>query len=125
MKGIKITLLVFLITSLTITGVSFIDDKIWSTIMSIIGTISFSIIGSLYSAKLINGSSMGAKGYTVVFVVFLLIVYWIYKKLMELQEWINSWQLIFKIIVPIFMVILIILVLIWIIYKQDEYENYS
>ena len=122
---IKIGILIFLITSLTITGVSFIDDKIWSTVISVIGVISYSIVGLLYSANLIKGSSMGAKGYAVIFVILLLVVYWLYKKLMELQMWINSWPLILKIIVPIVMIILIILVIIWIIYVQDEQENYS
>lgn len=122
---IKIGILIFLITSLTITGVSFIDDKIWSMVISVIGVISYSIIGLLYSANLIKGSSMGAKGYAVIFVILLLVVYWLYKKLMELQMWINSWPLILKIIVPIVMIILIILVIIWIIYVQDEQENYS
>ena len=68
---------------------------------------------------------MGAKGFVAIFVILLLIVYWIYKKLMELQMWINSWPLVCKIIVPIIMIILIFLVIIWIIYKQDEQENYS
>ena len=122
---IKIGILIFLITSLTITGVSFIDDKIWSTVISVIGVISYSIVGLLYSANLIKGSSMGAKSYAVIFVILLLVVYWLYKKLMELQMWINSWPLILKIIVPIVMIILIILVIIWIIYVQDEQENYS
>ena len=122
---IKIGILIFLITSLTITGVSFIDDKIWSTVISVIGVISYSIVGLLYSANLIKGSSMGAKGYAVIFVILLLVVYWLYKKLMELQMWINSWPLILKIIVPLVMIILIILVIIWIIYVQDEQENYS
>ena len=117
---IKIGILIFLITSLTITGVSFIDDKIWSMVISVVGVISYFIVGLLYSANLIKGSSMGAKGYAVIFVILLLVVYWLYKKLMELQMWINSWPLILKIIVPIVMIILIILVIIWIIYVQDE-----
>ena len=122
---VKIGILIFLITSLTITGVSFIDDKIWSVVISVIGVIAYSIVGLLYSAKLIKGSSMGTKGYAVIFVILLLVVYWLYKKLMELQIWINSWPLILKIIIPIIMTILIILVIIWIIYVQDEHEKYS
>lgn len=122
---VKIGILIFLITSLTITGVSFIDDKIWSIVISVIGVIAYSIVGLFYSAKLIKDSSMGAKGYAVIFVILLLVGYWLYKKLMELQIWINSWPLILKIIIPIIMTILIILVIIWIIYVQDEQENYS
>ena len=124
MKTLKIGLLIFLITSLTITGVSFIDNKIWSIIISIIGTLAYSFVGLLYSANIIKGSSMGAKGFAVVFIVLLLLVYWIYKKLMELQLWINSWPLVFKIIVPIGIGIIIFLVIVWIIYSQDE-ENYN
>ena len=124
MKTLKIGLLVFLITSLTITGVSFIDNKIWSIIISIIGSLAYSFIGLLYSVNIIKGSSMGSKGFAAVFIIFLLMVYWIYKKLMELQLWINSWPLVFRIIVPIGMGIIIFLVIVWIIYSQDE-ENYN
>ena len=124
MKGFKISILVFLVTSLSITGVSFLDNKIWTFIISVICSISYFIVGVFYSLKLLRSSNDGSKLFLIVFIILLLIMYWFYSKIIEIQTWINSWPLILKIVTPIMITLLIGLVILWIVYKKDEIENY-
>ena len=65
-------LLVFLISSLTITGVSFIDGKIWDVIFIVVGMVTYAIVGVLFSIGVLHGKEAGKEAY--VFVFFLLIL---------------------------------------------------
>ena len=57
--GIYKILLVTLVTSLTITGISYIDDKIWNLIMCVIGMLAYSIVGVLFSIGILHGKNAG------------------------------------------------------------------
>ena len=58
MKKLK-ALLVFLISSLAITGVSFIDGKIWNVIFLVVGMIAYVIVGILFSIGVLHGKEAG------------------------------------------------------------------
>lgn len=105
--GIYKVLLVSLITSLSITGISFLDDKIWNLIMLIIGMIAYSIVGFLFSIRLISGRKAGKEAYAAVFIILLILGYCVYNGIIKLQQWILSWPLYVKIIVPSVLVCLI------------------
>lgn len=114
--------LVALVTSLTITGIGFIDDKIWNIIMIIIGMIAYSIVGIFYSLKLISGKSAGKEAYIAVFIILLLLGYCVYQGILAFQTWILSWPLAIKIIVPAIMIIFICLFL-FLIFKNKKRNN--
>lgn len=98
--GIYKVLLVSLITSLSITGIGFLDNKIWNLIMLIIGMVAYSIVGLLFSIELISGKKAGKEAYAAVFIILLILGYCVYNGIIKLQQWILSWPLYVKIIVP-------------------------
>ena len=99
MKKIN-ALLVFLISSLVITGISFIDGKVWDVIFAVIGLIAYAIVGVLFSIGILLARKQGSDAYALVFFLLLLGGYGVYKALEALRNWILSWPLAVKIAVP-------------------------
>lgn len=93
-------ILVFLISSLTITGISFIDGKIWDIIFIIVGMIAYAIVGFFFSIGLLSTKKDGQGAFVFVFFLLILGGYGVYKGLEALRKWILSWPLAAKIIVP-------------------------
>lgn len=108
-------LLITLITSLSITGISFLDDKIWNLIMAIVGVVTCAIVGGLYSIHAISGKQAGKEAYAAVFIILLFLGYCVYQGIIKLQQWMFSWPLVLKIIVPCLMILLISGTIIWIV----------
>ncbi|MCI6608815.1 MAG: hypothetical protein MSF04_04170 [Bacilli bacterium] len=100
-------LLVFLISSLAITGVSFIDGKIWDVIFIVVGMVAYAIVGVLFSIGVLHGKEAGKEAYAFVFFLLILAGYGVYKGLEKLRLWILAWPLTIKIIVPIMIALLI------------------
>ncbi len=94
------TLLVVLITSLTITGISIIDDKIWNIIIAIIGVAAYGIVGFLYSIHLLSNSREGKYAYLATFIILIIIGFFVYQGIVKFEQWIVSWPLFVKILVP-------------------------
>ena len=101
-------LLIVLVTSVTITGISFFDDKIWNVIIAVIGVIAYGIVGLLYSIHLIDGKQEGKTAYVAVFIILIIIGFLIYQGILKVEQWILSWPIAVKIIVPTVMGLLII-----------------
>jgi hypothetical protein len=101
-------LLIVLVTSVTITGISFLDDKIWNVIIAVIGVIAYGIVELLYSIHLIDGKQEGKTAYAAVFIILIIIGFLIYQGISKVELWILSWPLAVKIIVPTVMGLLII-----------------
>ncbi|MCK9160969.1 MAG: hypothetical protein M0P00_10910 [Bacteroidaceae bacterium] len=117
-------LLVMLITSLSITGISFLDDKIWNIVMVIVGVVAYAIVGGLYSIHAISGKYAGKDAYVAVFIILLLLGYWLYQGIIKIQLWVLSWTLAVKITVPSIMVLLIAgTILLLVVKKQKSKEN--
>lgn len=76
--------------------------------MLVVGLLSYSIVGLMFSIGLISGKQTGKEAYAAVFIIYLIIGYCVYQGIIKLQEWILSWPLVVKIIVPIFVVMLIV-----------------
>jgi hypothetical protein len=113
-------LLITLITSLSITGISFLDDKIWNLVMAIVGVVAYAIVGGLYSIHAISGRQAGKEAYAAVFIILLLLGYCVYQGIIKLQQWILSWPLALKIILPSMMVLLIAGTIIWLVIKSKK-----
>lgn len=105
-------LIVFLVASLAITGISYLDDSLWNLIMLIVGMTAYAIVGVLYSIRAISGSRTGKEAYAVVFILLLFLGYCIYQGIIKLQVWIVSWPLAVKIIVPSLLLLFLIILLI-------------
>ena len=54
-------LLVFLISSLTIIGISFIDDQIWNVIFLVVGMVTYAIAGFMFTIGFLHGKQAGKK----------------------------------------------------------------
>ena len=60
-------LLVFLISSLAITGISFVDGKVWDVIFLVVGMIAYAIVGIIFSIGILHGKQAGKDAYALVF----------------------------------------------------------
>ena len=118
--GFYKVILTTLITSLAITGISCLDDKIWNIIMLIIGMLAYSIVGLLFSFGLIHGKNAGKEAYAFVFIILLLLGYCVYSGIVAVQNWIISWPLYVKIIVPSLLFAAIIIIIVQLLKKHKE-----
>ena len=123
-------LLVFLISSLAITGISFIDDQVWNVIFLVVGMVAYAIVGFMFSIGFLHGKQAGKEAYAFVFVLLLLGGYAVYKGLQQLKLWVLAWPLFFNFLVPsiiglgiIAVVVLIVLVKKGIIGKKSKPEQ--
>lgn len=103
MKKIN-ALLVFLISSIAITGISFIDGKIWDIVCLAIGLIAYAIVGFLFSIGILSTRQNGKEAYAFVFFLLILGGFGVYKILKTIRNWILSWPLFVKIMVPSFII---------------------
>ena len=115
-----IALLTFLISSLTITGISFIDGKIWDVVFLVIGMIAYAIVGVLFSIGVLHGKQAGKDAYAFITVLLLLGGYAAYKGLLAFKEWVISWPLFVKIIVPTIIFLLIVGIIVLIVFKKKK-----
>ena len=118
--GFYKVILTTLITSLAITGISCLDDKIWNIIMLIIGMLAYSIVGLLFSFGLIHGKNAGKEAYAFVFIILLLLGYCVYSGIVAVQNWIISWPLYVKIIVLSLLLVSIIISLFYLLKKRKK-----
>ena len=93
-------LLVFLISSIAITGISFIDGKIWDVIFVVVGMIAYAVVGFLFSIGILSTKKDGKDAYALVFLLLILGGYGFYKLLELIRNWVLSWPLFVKILVP-------------------------
>ena len=99
-----VALLVFLISSIAITGISFVDGKIWDIVFVIVGLISYSIVGGLFSLGILSTKKQGSDAYVFVFLLLILGGFGVYNLLLQIRNWILSWPLFVKILVPSFII---------------------
>lgn len=98
--GKWLAFIIFLISSITITGVSFIDGKIWDIVFYIVGLIAYGIVGLLFSIGLLSTKNQGSEAYIIVFILLIACGFAVYKLLVAIRKWILSWPLFVKILVP-------------------------
>ena len=119
MRSLK-ALLVFLISGLTLTGVSFIDGKIWEGVFIVVGMLAYAIVGFLFSIGLLKGKEAGKEAYAFVFVLILLAGYGAYKGLESLRLWILSWPLWVKILTISLIVVAIGLTIFFLVFLHNK-----
>lgn len=54
-------LLVLLISSLAITGISFIDDQVWNVIFLVVGMVAYAIVGFMFSIWFLHENKLVRK----------------------------------------------------------------
>ena len=116
-------LLVFLISSLAITGFSFIDGMIWDVVFLVVGMLAYGIVGILFSIGVFHGKQAGKEANAFVFFLLLLAGYRVYKGLEKLRLLILSLPLVVKIIVPAFIVLVIIGIVVAIVLSKKREKN--
>ena len=99
MKKIN-AILIFLISSLVITGISTIDGKIWDAIFIVVGMVAYALVGILFSIGIITTKKQGRDAYSIAFFLLLLIGYMVYRLLEGIRNWVFSWPFAIKVAVP-------------------------
>lgn len=94
-----ISLIVFFLSSIAITGSSFWDNQIWNGVFYVAGLAAYAIVGILMSTGLIEGKGMGRDAYKIALFVLLLAGIGVYKGLSFVRAWMLSWELWVKILV--------------------------
>ena len=97
--GAIISLIVFFLSSIAITGSSFWDNQIWNGVFYVAGLAAYAIVGILMAAGLIEGKGMGRDAYKIALFVLLLMGIGVYKGLSFVRDWMLSWELWVKILV--------------------------
>ena len=120
--GIHKVVLTTLISSLAITGISFLDSKLWNIIIGGIGTLSYMIVGVLFSIGLLRGKKAGKEAFATVFIALLIGAYYVYQAIVSFQNWILSWPLAVKIIVPACLILLIGVVSVLVICRNNKHN---
>ena len=114
-------LLVSLVSSIIITGVSFIDGIIWNALFIMLGEIAYSIVGLLITAGVLKGKKNCKEAYSFIIVLLILGGYAIYRCLTIFKLWVLSWPLFVKIFVPsILLVLLIVIIVLIVLYKKGK-----
>ena len=116
-------LLITLITSLSITGISYLDSKIWNIVMIVIGMLAYSIVGILFSLGLLHGKNAGKEAYAFVFIILLILGYCVYSGIVAIQNWIKIWPLYVKIVVPSLLFSAVLIVTIFYLLKKHKKNN--
>ena len=118
-------LLLFLVTSISITGFSFIDNLILDRVIAGLATASFILVGLLYEFGVIDSKSEGSEAFKGVFVILLILALIIYLGIRKFQEWVLLWPLYVKILVMGGLGLLVVGVIVWAIYdyfvNEDRY----
>lgn len=122
MKKIN-ALLVLLISSIVITGISFIDGKIWGVIFIVVGTIAYTVIGGLFSIGILSTRKDGKDAYALVFFFLILGGYVVYKLLKTIRNWILSWPLFVKILVPSIIIVCIGIAIFFVVHKMMKVKK--
>lgn len=119
-------LLTMLISSLAITGISFIDDAIWDLVLKGVAYLAYITVGVLITIGLIRRKD-GSEAFIVFFIIYLLGAYTIYAEIQKFHAWILSWHIAWKIIVPLLIVTLIGFVIFLLLKAkvEDEEESYD
>ena len=91
--------------------------------MLIIGMLAYSIVGLLFSFGLIHGKNAGKEAYAFVFIILLILGYCVYSGIVAVQNWILSWPLYVKIIVPSLLLVSIIIIGLFYSLKKRKENN--
>ena len=111
-----------LLTSTPIIGFSFIDNKLWQLIIAGIGAFAYACVRALYKFGIVDSRSEGSNADLIIFIIPLLLVFF---GIQWVMNWINSWSLVAKIIVPSVLGAGIIGIIVYGIYDYIEHgDNY-
>jgi hypothetical protein len=117
--------LIFLLSTASMTGISFIDDQIVGKILQGFGTVAYVFVGFLFSHGIIKSKQEGLDSYAAVFVVLILATFALYQGVTFVINWISNWPLWIKIALLSVGILSALLVLIYLIvsYRKSKVEQ--
>ena len=122
-----IAVLIFLLTSVSITGVSYIDSLILDRVIAGLVAVSTFIVGLLYKFGILNTKREGSDAFKGVFIMLLIVSLVMYLGIRKFQELVLVWPQFVKIIVPLVIGLMIIGIIVIAICdhfkKSDNYDD--
>lgn len=111
-------LLVFFMSGLVITGISFIDSKMWNIIFAVVAAIAGEIVANLANVFFLSKHDKGqlTLGITI---ILLALVYKIYEAFYNLKLWLVSLSIWIKLI-PVFVFVLGLIVVVAILIRKKQ-----
>jgi hypothetical protein len=86
-------LLAFLIPSLAITGIGFLDNQIWNQVIAVVSIIVFAIVEFMFTIRFLHSSGEGKESYAASIIILVLVVIIFYQGILQFQNWLVSWPL--------------------------------
>jgi len=121
-----IAVLIILLTSVSITGFSYIDNLILDRVIAGLVAVSTFIVGLLYKFGILYTRRDGSDTFKGVFIMLLIISLVMYLGIRKFQEWVLAWPQFVKIIVPLVMGLMIISIILLAIYDHSKKcDNYD
>lgn len=98
-RGTKgfVRLIVALVGTISITGISLIDSNFWNLVFRILGMIAYGIVGLFYSLGLISTKKEGREAFWKTLLVLIILGFFVYEGIVRVQNWFLSWALGWKI----------------------------
>lgn len=89
--------IIVLVSSISVTGISFIDSAIWKMVIGIIGAVAYGFVGILFEFGVIKTKQEGREARLGTILFFLITGFFVYEGMLKVQEWFLSWALGWKI----------------------------
>ena len=98
-RGVKgfVTLIVALVGTISITGISLLDSSFWNFLFRILGMIAYGIVGILYAIGAISTKKEGSEAFWKTLAILILLGFFVYEGIVRVQNWFLSWALGWKI----------------------------
>lgn len=98
-RGVKgfVELIVTLVGTISITGISLIDSSFWNLLFRILVMVAYGLVGLFYSLGLISTKKEGREAYWKTLLVLIILGFFVYEGIVRVQNWFLSWALGWKI----------------------------
>jgi len=98
-RGIKgfVSLIVALVGTISITGISLLDSSFWNLLFRVLGMIAYGIVGVLYAIGAISTKKEGSEAFWKTLTILIILGFFVYEGIVRVQNWFLSWALGWKI----------------------------
>ena len=98
-RGVKgfVSLIVALVGTISITGISLLDSGFWNLLFRILGMTAYGIVGILYAIGAISTKKEGSEAFWKTLAILIILGFFVYEGIVKVQEWFLSWALGWKI----------------------------
>ena len=98
-RGVKgfVSLIVALVGTISITGISLLDSSFWNLLFRVLGMIAYGIVGILYAIGAISTKKEGSEAFWKTLAILIILGFFVYEGIERVQNWFLSWTLGWKI----------------------------